>query len=307
LPVLQGSLGRYPHTTPLLNGPLALAGAELGFAEGFSGAAFRALPVFLTRRFPQPMIVVAARSGVRAPADLEGRRVGIGYYGNSDTAWVQVMLGEQFGVDCGRITWVAAQEPQVPRPVPPNVTQLGRAPRSAATDALPSPALGAMLAAGELAAVVYGVPRWDTAHPDLAPLLDPAGRFVDDWVASTGTFPPLHTLVIANRVIEAYPGLPAALFTALDAARRAALDDPGGGLAGRGGTAPDPALVAAGAQAGFPRLDRANVHPGLAPEPFPYGLAANRPGLELLGRHAVRLGLLDRQPDLGAAFLDVTG
>jgi hypothetical protein len=188
----------------------------------------------------------------------------------------------------------------VPRPAPPNVVRLPPAARSAATDALPSPVQDAMLAAGELAAIVYGTPRWDTANRDLAPLLDPAGGFVDDWVSLTGTFPPLHTLVIADRVTAVHPGLPAALFAELDAAREAARDGPPG-------PAPDAELAAAGSQAGFPRPDRANVHPGLGADPFPYGLAANRAGLTLLGRHAVRLGLLDREPDLAAAFLDVAG
>jgi hypothetical protein len=140
------------------------------------GAPFRALPAFLTRRFPQPMIVASKRSGIRAPEDLAGGRIGIGYYGNSDTAWVQVMLAEQFGVDCGSLTWVASQGPQVQRPVPPNVTQLPPATATTATDALPSPALAGMLSAGELDAVVYGTPRWDALGQHLAPLLDPAGQ-----------------------------------------------------------------------------------------------------------------------------------
>jgi 4,5-dihydroxyphthalate decarboxylase len=42
------------------------------------GASFKALPIFLTRQFHHQGLVVREDSGIRAPKDLEGKKVGVG-------------------------------------------------------------------------------------------------------------------------------------------------------------------------------------------------------------------------------------
>ncbi len=321
--MLEGRIGRYPHTYRLLEAPLALGDEPLTFrrttpgqtaremirtlsydvvempivnyfAARESGVAMTAIPVFLSRRFPQPMIVVNRRSGIRSPADLAAARIGIGYYGNSDTAWVQVMLSEQFGLDCDDITWVASQGPQVPRPTPANVVAAGDEAETLATDGLAAPRLGALLAAGELDAVVYGVPNWDHSNPDLVPLLDPPDAAIENWWRLTSAFPILHTLAIADRVVQAQAEVPVVLQRAFDTELAAARAD----LAA---ATRDTDLALAAVRTGIAPV-RGATPLRAAGDPFAYGLAANRAQLELLVEHAVRLSLLDRRPDLDAAF-----
>jgi 4,5-dihydroxyphthalate decarboxylase len=245
-------IGRYAHTARLLEAPLVLQGevadvqpatpgltaremvrdlacdaCELPVVNYFSarehGVPFTALPVFLTRRFPHATLVRNRRTGVMGPKDLEGRRVGIGYYGNTDPTWAQGVLSIQFGVDCERITFVASQEEQISGAyVPPNVERIGEQAATRATDALPSPQLSEMLRMGDLAAVIYGAPPTRYPDPDIGPLFENLADVEQDWFSSTGVFPILHTFVIS----DAAQAIAAELFTALSAARQAAIANP---------------------------------------------------------------------------------
>jgi 4,5-dihydroxyphthalate decarboxylase len=221
--------------------------------------------------------------------------VGIGYYGNTDTTWVQVMLTDQFGVDCARISWVASQQEQVPgRETPGNVERLGEVAQTAGTDALPSPALGEMLISGEIDAVVYGVPTWDASNPNLRPLLKPVALYELEWWRHTSVFPILHTVVVRESVADRFPELPRMVFEAFLAAKRTAIADPMAAIA-------DEDLRAAAVRTGFtPPVDFA-----LGADPFPYGLDANRANLAMLIAHAVRRGVIDAAPDLEKVFVDV--
>ena len=71
------------------------------------GVAFTALPIFLVRGFHHGAILYNTRSGIRTPADLEGRRVGVNRgYTVTTGVWARGILATEYGVDPGRVTWV---------------------------------------------------------------------------------------------------------------------------------------------------------------------------------------------------------
>ena len=85
--------------------------AELSASEYISLAGrgdcpFVALPVFPSRVFRHGYIFVNTRAGIRAPKDLEGRRVGVPLYTQTAAIWVRGHLTHQYGVDSRAIRWV---------------------------------------------------------------------------------------------------------------------------------------------------------------------------------------------------------
>ena len=67
---------------------------------------FVTLPVFPSRVFRHGYIFVNTRAGIRAPKDLEGRRVGVPLYTQTAAIWVRGHLMHQYGVDIDTVRWV---------------------------------------------------------------------------------------------------------------------------------------------------------------------------------------------------------
>jgi hypothetical protein len=141
-----------------------------------------------------------------------------------------------------------------------------------------------MLSDGELEAIISPIaPRaFRDGEPEHRPAV-PDPRAVElDHYRQTGLFPLMHCVVLRRALVEAHPGLPAALYKAFEAARRLAAAD----LDGR-----DYPKIAS------PWLSSARQE---APErcgrdPWTYGVEANRSELAALRPLCVR-GRAERPP-----------
>src|SRR5471030_3069453 len=60
--------------------------------------AFIAIPVFPSRYFRHSSIFVSAKSGIREPGDLAGKRVGAPEYQMTAPVWIRGILSDEFGV-----------------------------------------------------------------------------------------------------------------------------------------------------------------------------------------------------------------
>src|SRR5580704_9356448 len=83
-----------------------LSASEFIAHAGRGNSPFVAIPVFPSRVFRHGYIFVNARTGIRTPKDLEGRRVGLPLYTQTAAIWVRGHLTHQFGVDLGAVRWV---------------------------------------------------------------------------------------------------------------------------------------------------------------------------------------------------------
>ncbi|KOU69139.1 4,5-dihydroxyphthalate decarboxylase [Streptomyces sp. MMG1533] len=256
-----------------------------------AGVPLTAIPVFLNRRFHHGDIQCGAGSGIRVPADLEGRRVGVRAYSVSTGVWVRGILADEYGVELDKITWVVDDDDHVEGRVPANVERV--------TDGR---SLGELLRAGEIDAAFTGnagtgragAPRtgWTaTAEPAAGhgdspyPLFPEADVLASDWYLRTGIYP-LHSLIaLRTDLVARDPGLPTALYAAFAEAKRRRL-------------AADPDWTA------LPRFARQAEQTGA--DPVPYGLAANERSLTALVRHSREQGLLDADfpGEPGALFAD---
>src|SRR3954471_15766331 len=86
------------------------------------GAPFIALPVFIMRRFHHGGFVVRPDSGIKAPKDLEGKKVGVRAYSVTTGVWTRGIFVNEYGLDSSKVTWVVDDEEHViTLKLPPNV------------------------------------------------------------------------------------------------------------------------------------------------------------------------------------------
>src|SRR5580698_902088 len=70
------------------------------------GEALAAIPVFLHRRFRHGFVFVNAKSGIREPKDLIGKKIGGTNFQPASNIWMRGILEEYYGVPHRQCTWV---------------------------------------------------------------------------------------------------------------------------------------------------------------------------------------------------------
>ena len=256
---------------------------ELSLASFFvaleRGVDLRAIPVFPHRRFRHGYIYVNTGSGIRGPEDLAGRRIGVRRYQNTASVWVRGILADDHGLDRSSVRWFTEGSEELPVAFPEWLT-CTRIPKGQTLDA--------MLAAGELDAVIY---------PEALPSLGSAaqvGRLFPEYKAAeigyyrrTGIFPPMHTVVIKGEIADREPWVAAAVWQAFRDAKAecyAYLSDQRKSSLAWFGHAWD------------------EQRELLGEDPWPYDLDGNRKALETLCRYLMEDALIARAPDLDATF-----
>jgi len=72
-----------------------------------------AIPIFSNRDVTMTPVVYNTRSGIQAPKDLEGKRVGLRSYTVTNNTQCRGMLSYAFGVDPAKVMWVVADDAHV--------------------------------------------------------------------------------------------------------------------------------------------------------------------------------------------------
>jgi len=250
---LSIAVGDYDRTRPLVDGSVPIDGVdpifmllspEEIFFRAFRHADFEvcelslssfvlrtargdnpyiAVPVFPSRAFRHTAIVIRTDRGIRAPADLRGRRIGTPEYQLTACVWARALLEEEFGVRAEEIRWVRGGMTQPGRvekialDLPPGV-ELEAAP--------PGRTLSQMLAAGEIDGIVgprlpgcFGTPGVPVGW--LFP--DPTGAAME-YYRRTTVFPIMHLLGVRRALAERHPWLPATLAKAFEQAKALAFE-----------------------------------------------------------------------------------
>jgi 4,5-dihydroxyphthalate decarboxylase len=312
---IEASIARYPHAEELLGASVALAdGAVVRIREAKHdvtlkesasldvwempvvryiaarelGFEIRAIPVFTTRRFIQWMVEVSANSTISSPQDLLDKRLVVHNYGNTDTIWARGVLADSYGVDFSGASWFTLHQEMLPGLVAPaGVTMLEGADRDQ------------LLLDGVIdAAITSG--HGNEPRPGLRRLWDDPEREAAEWHQSAGFFPMLHVLVIRTSTLSANPSLGEELTRLFAKTKDAALArwDNGASLTEE--------RQATALWCGFPGSRwRGADRSFLGRDPLPYGLAANRAGLERIIRYSSELGATQRLHAVEELFADV--
>ncbi|HSN19488.1 MAG TPA: PhnD/SsuA/transferrin family substrate-binding protein [Usitatibacter sp.] len=230
------------------------------------GKRFTALPVFLVRAFHHGAIVVNAKSGIRTPKDLEGRRVGVSRgYTVTTGVWARSVLQHEYGVDLGKVTWVLSGDEHVAEFRPPaNVVPLEKGRKMAD-----------LVISGELPAAI----NVDIDHPDVKPLVPNAKEAGFEALAKRGHYPINHTVVVKDELLAAHPDLAADVFEAFAESKRRYVEK-----------------LKAGAIDKPTAMDEMHrrVMQITGRDPLPYGIEPNRGPLEELVASAKEQGIIAR-------------
>jgi len=193
--------------------------ASLGRAE----PPFIAIPAFPSRFFRHSCIFVSAKSGIRKPEDLKGKRVGVPEYQMTAPVWIRGILSDEHGVKVTDVQHLSGGEEEPGR----DEKQKIDLPSSIRLAPIASDkTLSGMLAEGELDALVTArAPSTFKSKPDAVKRLFP------DYVAKekeyyrrTRIFPIMHTVVIRRDVYAKNPWVAQSLYKAFTAAKKIASD-----------------------------------------------------------------------------------
>jgi 4,5-dihydroxyphthalate decarboxylase len=237
----------------------------------------KALPIVVMRGFHHAALVCPAGSAIRGPADLRGKKIGVRAWSQTTGVWVRGILLDEYGVDHRDITWVTEEDAHVAEYVdPPNVVRVapGQGPRIAPGQEPriapgqeprlgPGQGLKAMLLAGEIDA---GIALTGIDPATVRPVIADPMAAAAAWFARTGAYPVNHLLCVRTSLVEAAQWLPDELLRLFIAAKLAATEPSG--------------------EARFAGIVGAEV--------LPYGMEANRTGIELCLRYAAEQGLVPR-------------
>jgi 4,5-dihydroxyphthalate decarboxylase len=227
------------------------------------GKPMTAVPVFLVRAFHHGAILVNTRAGIRAPKDLEGKKVGVNRgYTVTTGVWARSILQDEHGVDLSKVTWVLSGDEHVAEyRAPANVVPIEKGKH-----------IGDMLASGELAAAI-GV---EVNAPDVKPLIPNALEAGLAALRQRGHYPINHTVVIKDELIAEHPDLATDVFDAFVRAKRQYVEEL------KAGRVQKP-------------MEADAVHRRvmeITGDPLPYGIAPNRKVLDELIRHALTQGII---------------
>jgi 4,5-dihydroxyphthalate decarboxylase len=225
---LRTAIASYPHVLALKNGTVGSGRVRLGHEEvepitrafrrmvrtvDFDvceialttlaqardyGKPLTALPVVLMRGFHHAALVCPVGSGLRGPADLPGKRIGVRAFSQTTGVWVRGILLEEYGVDHRDITWVTAEDAHVLEYRDPlNVIRVA-----------PGRDLSTMLLSGEIDAAVAlaGV------DPTLVrPVIPDAKAAAAAWFRKVGAYPINHVVCVRSELLDEHPWLAAEL------------------------------------------------------------------------------------------------
>lgn len=261
-----------------MGGKLEFDASEMSSSEFISRFAagqcpFVAVPAFASRVFRHGFIFFNRKSGIRAPKDLEGRRVGVPLYTMSAAIWIRGLLQHEYGVELGKIHWVQGALKTAGAHGNPTVVPLLQEPPMEINRSGKS--LSKLLADGDIDAVISSRPvEGIGSNPDIARMFPNYREVEKDYYRRTGIFPIMHLIVLRRDVHEAHPFVAQSLYDALCEAKDRALAQ----MKERGALR----YMLPWLPADMDEID--DVFGG---DPWPYGIEANRPTLEALVQYMV--------------------
>lgn len=252
---------------------------------------FVALPVFPSRVFRHGYIFVNRRR-ISRPKDLEGKRIGVVLYTQTAMLFVRGMLADEYGVDPGTITWVEGSMRAAGahgNPNPPTLLKKPRIERNVGPLSLEQ-----MLDAGEIDAVAgTRVPACYGSNPDIVRLFTDFRAVESASYQRTRIHPIMHLVAMRREIHDAQPWAAGSLYNAFMAAKQHCYDMLNIEVA--------PRYILPWLQADVEEMYRV-----FGPDPWPYGVDANRPTLEALLRYMVEQHYIEKAPELDSLFVGET-
>ena len=267
------------------------------------GADMIALPVFPSRRFFHAEQSYHVDSGIKAPGDLVGKRIGVGEYQQTAALWARGVLDHDFGVSQYKVHWYMERTDELSHggatgfTPPPGISFHRIPPDKSMATMLVNNEIDVAPISGHLSRAVNVIDRstriraseadWSKIKPLFPDEVGEAKRFV----AQHGFVPVNHTYIVRGDVYRNHPGIAAKLYDAFIRAKAQAAAT----LLER-----IPAALVFGAEY------LAMTRDILGDDPFPYGIEANRAMLDTIISFSHEQGLTERKMKIEELFAKET-
>jgi 4,5-dihydroxyphthalate decarboxylase len=241
---------------------------------------FIAIPVFTSRFFRHSSIFVNTESGINAPKDMIGKRVGVPEYQITAAVWIRGILSDEYGISVDNVRYFTGGEEEPGRiekaalSLPPNIS---------VTPIEHGKTLSRMLEDGEIDALyAASIPSTYKTGNHVRRLFSDYAEVEREYFKRTRIFPIMHTFVIRRDVYKKYPWIAQSMLKAMTLAKKKAYDR----------------LYDTGSlETMLPWLiDYVEETRTLMGEDYwPYGFAGNKHTLETFLRYSYEQGLSKRQ------------
>ena len=196
--------------------PYMLAYANENFRD------YTLIPVFPIRAFRHKSIYVRSDKGILSPSDLKGRTIGTPGFSSTSLTWIRGILSDEYGVKPQDINWVISnkdssskeagtiskQEQVIPNNLNVTIGPVGKDD----SELLLSGEVDALFHAAEPKAFIQGNPLVERLFSDTK-------QTERAYFKKTGIFPIMHAVAIKKELVDKYPWLPKAVFSAYSTAK----------------------------------------------------------------------------------------
>jgi 4,5-dihydroxyphthalate decarboxylase len=242
--------------------------------------AFVAIPVFPSRFFRHSCIFVSAKSGIREPKDLAGKRIGVPEYQMTAPVWIRGILQDEYCVDPASCEYRTGGEEEPGRdeklaldlPAKFRLKPIG-----------PKQTLAQMIAEGEIDALhTARTPSTFGTRPEAVKrLFENYVEVEKAYYRKTRIFPIMHTVVIRRELYRANRWIAQSLFKAFVQAQRRTYENLG-------------TTMALTAMLPWQAAHVEEARRELGEDWWPYGFEPNRHVLETFLRYHHEQGLSKR-------------
>ena len=241
-----------------------------------------AIPVFPARAFRHSYIFVNAKSGIREPGDLMGKRVALAEFQQTATVWVRGILQHEYGVSLEKIKWYVWEQPRMQIEMPTRY-EVHEIPKGIAPDRL--------LIEGELDAMICAslFPSLRDGHPNVRRLFQDYKAVESAYYKRTGIFPIMHTVALREKLWKESPWIATSLFKAFQKAKELAYERINDVSPYKISLVWFREVVA----------EQRNI---VGDDPWPYGLSKNRKTVEQLMEYLYEQGLIRDKPPVEQLF-----
>ncbi|MDZ4346803.1 MAG: ABC transporter substrate-binding protein [Candidatus Binatia bacterium] len=249
---------------------------------------FVAIPVFPSRAFRHSCIFINTGAGIQEPKDLIGKRVGVPEYQMTMAIWVRGLLQHEYGVLPEKISWFTGGQEEPGRmdkvthdlPQSIDIRSIG-----------PEQTLSSMLESGELDALMstYLPLPFVRRSPKVRRLIPNFREVEREYYRRTKIFPIMHCVALREEIYQSYPWVAQSLYKAFCEAKRYCQES----------------MYEFSALKYMLAWSIAEIEEELeifGGDLWPYGLEANRHGLETLVRYAHEQGLIQKEVDVKDLF-----
>jgi len=265
---------------------ISMSSYLLSLARG--EAHYVAIPAFVSRLFRHSSIYIRTDRGIKAPADLKGKTIGVPEYQMTANVWVRGMLEEEYGVKSADMKWrrggleEPGREERARIKLPAEIDYAAVPTDRSLSDMLAKGELDGIFSARAPSCYLRGAPNVARLFPDY-PAVEEA------YFKKTKLFPIMHAVGIRRSLTEKYPWLAVSVYKAFIKAKALCLHELGqiGHLAT---TLP------------WPVHEYDRVRQFMGEDFWPYGAHENRHALETLARYSFQQGLSARQVPLEQMF-----